>query len=108
METQNWKAGKNGGCVVSDVMPKRSTYSAQDFESEKEYYGGYLIAESIPDPITLKVIIAAPELLKAAEALVADYGFQFIMANYYSEERTANSNFVKIVNNLQAAIKKAT
>lgn len=63
MENQNWKVGKNGSCVVSDVAPKRASYSTKDFESEKEYYGGYLIAESIPDKQMADLIAGAPKLL---------------------------------------------
>lgn len=60
-----WKAGKNGGCIVSNKIPKRSSYDKKDFEAEKGYYGGYLIAESIPDKKTLNLMIAAPDLLEA-------------------------------------------
>ncbi|HCY40401.1 MAG TPA: hypothetical protein DHV48_03470 [Prolixibacteraceae bacterium] len=64
MENQNWKPGKNGSSVVSDVKPNRPTYSEHDFESEKEYYGGYIIAESIPDKQMDDLIAGAPKMLQ--------------------------------------------
>ena len=65
MKKEVWKSGNNGGCVVSNVMPQRSSYKQKDFKSERKYYGGYLIAESIPDKEKLSLIVAAPKLLKA-------------------------------------------
>lgn len=64
IEKEQWNSGKNGGCVVSNIIPQRTSYKDSDFEKEKEYYGGYLIAESIPDNQKLKLIAAAPELLE--------------------------------------------
>lgn len=95
MEKQTWKAGKNGGCVVSDVLPTRTSYSAKDFESEKEYYGGYLIAESIPDTEKLNLIIAAPDLLEALTQIIP-YASEWINDNHL------------VMQKAKQAIKKAT
>jgi hypothetical protein len=65
MEQEVWKIGKNSSCVVSNVAPKRYSYTTHDYETEKEYYGGYIIAESIPYEKMAKVIAAAPEMLEA-------------------------------------------
>lgn len=72
MEKQNWKVGKNGGCIVSDVRPNRPTYKNRDFETEKEYYGGYLIAESIPDNEIEKLLAVAPEMFEVLETIEND------------------------------------
>jgi len=72
IEKEQWKPGKNGGCVVSNIIPQRTCYKDSDFGSEKEYYGGYLIAESIPDNQKLKLIAAAPELLEVLQTIEND------------------------------------
>lgn len=58
--------------ITSDKKPIRSTYSEQDFEHEKEYYGGYIIAESVPDEKTAKILAAAPEMLEVLETIEND------------------------------------
>lgn len=57
-----WRAGKTGGAVVSDVLPKDAVGGSED----ADYYGGYLIAESIA-PSMVSLVSAAPELLAALE-----------------------------------------
>jgi hypothetical protein len=57
-----WRAGKTGGAVVSDVLPK----DAVGGSDAVDYYGGYLIAESIA-PSMVSLVSAAPELLAALE-----------------------------------------
>ena len=54
--------GKQCGSVVSDT-PNRKVP-----EDCLEYYGGNLIAESIPKPEYVSLIAAAPDLLAACEA----------------------------------------
>jgi hypothetical protein len=56
-----WRAGR-AGTVVSDVLPKDACGGSED----KDYYGGYLIAESVA-PSMVSLIAAAPELLEALE-----------------------------------------
>lgn len=58
-----WKVGK-GTCVVSEVKIK--TLQGGD---EIEYYGGYLVCESV-HPDNALLIAAAPELLDALEELI--------------------------------------
>jgi len=57
-----WRAAKTGGAVVSEVLPK----DACGGSDATDYYGGYLIAESIA-PSMVSLIAAAPELLAALE-----------------------------------------
>lgn len=55
-----WKLGKIGGTVVTDATPENSlTYTGHD---DREYYGGFLIAESILTKEDAKLIAAAPEM----------------------------------------------
>lgn len=77
MEKQNWKVGKNFSYIVSDVMPERKSYDKHDFETELDYYGGYLIAESIPDEEKAKIIAAALEMLEMLNKImnIEDHAF---------------------------------
>lgn len=62
----NWRPGKPPGTVVSDVHSSGMTYSAAGLE----YYGGYLVAESIA-PGNVGPISAALDLREALEHLLA-------------------------------------
>lgn len=64
--------GEINCAILSDEKPVRETYSEKDFESEKQYYGGYIIAESIPDKKTAKILAAAPEMLEVLETIEND------------------------------------
>lgn len=66
----NWSVGKSYGAVVSDQKTNRKRYSEKDWESEKEYYGGYIICESIASNADAQLIATAPELLDALIELV--------------------------------------
>ncbi len=57
--SEQWKVGILGGTVVSD------TPSHKVSEDCIEYYGGYLIAESIPKQEYATLIAAAQDLLAA-------------------------------------------
>jgi len=60
-----WRAGKTGESVVSDQpLPG---YDAKGGHDHVEYYGGYLIAESIWRAEDRALIAAAPELLAELE-----------------------------------------
>lgn len=62
----NWTLGKAEGSVITDngegFAPNTGHYV--------EYYGGYLIAESIQKKDDAKLIAAAPELLAACQEFV--------------------------------------
>lgn len=63
-----WRPGKQHGTVVTDCgdgFPPG--YQSED---SLEYYGGYLIAESIGKPADRNLITAAPELLAACKEFV--------------------------------------
>lgn len=63
----NWSVGKHDWCVVtsSEIENKNGTS-----ESEREYYGGHLICESVATKEDAKLIAAAPELLSATSEAV--------------------------------------
>lgn len=65
----NWKIGNNFSNVVTDKRTERPTYSESDYEREKEYYGGYIVCESIMTKEDAKLIVAAPDMLNALQEL---------------------------------------
>jgi len=59
-----WRKGKVAGAVVADT---HSSMSRPEYaEREKEYYGGYLIAESV-SPENEPLITAAPDMYEACK-----------------------------------------
>ncbi len=70
MKYGNWKKGKAGNSVVSD----KQTLPVQPItgHNEIDYYGGYLVAESIPDEDHQNLIAATPDLLEALESIEND------------------------------------
>ena len=97
-ENEIWSIGRNNSYIVSNVRPIRNDYYNKDFEYEKEYCGGYLIAESIPDIEKAKLMAASPELLEALKMCVNAVG---AMSN---ESLPAHNAYIKA----KQAIKKAT
>jgi hypothetical protein len=61
---EKWSKGKTGGCVVSDT-PNRHTQ-----DDHVDYYGGHLVAESIPKQEYVSLISAAPDLYEALWAIL--------------------------------------
>lgn len=64
--SETWTKGKELGCVVSDT-PNRHSLA----DDHVEYYGGYLVAESIPKQEYVNLIAAAPDLLSVAVGVIA-------------------------------------
>lgn len=91
-----WSNGTIYGVVISDQATKRPTYDDRDYESEMEYYGGYLICESIPTPEDSILIAAAPELLEAS-----------IFALRFIQKTGINYDNAEMYNKLNEAINKA-
>jgi hypothetical protein len=76
---ENWKVGKHKWCVVSDVKQKNTNFPTppnkeESNDSDIEYYGGYLVCESVGNDKAGKLIAAAPDLLEALKKLVDWYG----------------------------------
>lgn len=79
MEFGNWKIGKYRSTVVSDkkvvnknfpVPPNRS----ESTDEEIEYYGGYLVCESIGNEKFSKLIAAAPKMYEVLKSMENDNG----------------------------------
>lgn len=64
MTKENWRPGKTGGCVVTDTP---HGFDPNRGHCDTEYYGGYLIAESIYREKDINLIAAAPDLLDAIQ-----------------------------------------
>ena len=67
----NWSIGKNGGEVISNSKKGLNIGGAFDDTCE-EYYGGYLIGESI-SKCNLNIIVAAPKMLEALKQITQAY-----------------------------------
>jgi hypothetical protein len=87
----NWTAGN--GIVITDKIPK--DYKPGSGHDETDYYGGFLIAESV-NVRDVNLIAAAPELLMALNAL----------RNYVTDNFNVRGD--NILSIADAAIKKAT
>ena len=69
----NWKIGKHKSTVVSEEIIQ-NTFFPSPSESEIEYYGGYLVCESVGNKEIAQLISAAPDLLEACRNLENDDG----------------------------------
>lgn len=97
----NWQLGKTGGTVVTDVIPDNAlTHTGH---SDKEYYGGYLIAESILSKDDAKLISSAPDLLNACKRME-----DFVRRCLTLEGRLKQSEIDFICKPATDAIQKAT
>ena len=77
MENQKWKIGKFKSVVVSDTKIKNTNFPSPpnpDYseDNELEYYGGYLICESVANDKIAQLISAAPDMLEALQNLEND------------------------------------
>ncbi|MEE9408211.1 MAG: hypothetical protein V3V28_09065 [Polaribacter sp.] len=57
-----WRVGNNFSNIITDYKTERPTYTEESYESEKKYYGGYLVCESVSKKIDAKLIAAAPQM----------------------------------------------
>ncbi len=71
MEKEVWKVGNWGNSIVSNIAPTKPAHTEQDYRNEIDYYGGYLIAESVPDD-KLKLLVAAPEMFEVLQTIEND------------------------------------
>jgi len=68
---EKWSKGKTGGCVISDA-PNRHSVG----DDHVDYYGGHLVAESIPKQEYVNLIALAPDLynkLEEIERVIAEW-----------------------------------
>jgi hypothetical protein len=75
IEDQKWRIGKHPAVVVSDTKVENTNFPVppnkeESDDSDIEYYGGYLIAESIGNDKIAKSIAAHPEFVKRVVCFV--------------------------------------
>ena len=63
-----WRIGKMGGTVVADSKTSDTPNTGHD---DVEYYGGYLICESIATQAIAQAITGLPDLLEACKMVIA-------------------------------------
>ena len=92
-----WKIGRQG-TVVSDTIPENHSNSGH---TDVEYYGGYLIAESIVNKADAKLIAAAPDMYNALEHIT----------EYWNRDRNdeaMHNALWHIIETAENVLKKAT
>ena len=62
-----WKHSKSTGAIISDTRPTDADLFGRDGADCLDYYGGYVVAESVL-PHDQSLIAAAPDLLAACKA----------------------------------------
>ena len=67
----NWMVGKTGDTVVSDQIPESYKDNHNDGRTATDYYGGFLIGESIR-PDDAKFLAASKNLLLQAAQVVKE------------------------------------
>lgn len=73
MNKGNWKIGKTGGSIVTDIVKDTISerYHPKDIGSELLHYGGVIIAESI-HPANEKVLVKSKEMFEIIDSLEND------------------------------------
>lgn len=84
----NWTTGKLGGTVISDTTPV--DYNPDSGHDDAEYYGGFLLAESVGNNDDAKLFAESKNLLVLAAQVVKE----------------VNRNDLRSVRELDAIIKK--
>jgi len=95
-DVEIWKAGNCGGAVVSD------TPNHHESKENLDYYGGYLVAESIGSEKHMRLIIAAPEMLRTLETILP-----VIECEAWERSAWPNSRYESEMKNVVEAIKGA-
>lgn len=86
ISNQKWKVGNHPSTVVSDTKIKNTNFPTppnqrESGDDEPEYYGGYLICESIGNIETANLIAAAPKMLDMlirARKEIEDISWEYI------------------------------
>jgi hypothetical protein len=75
VDLEKWEVGKYSSVVVSNVKQENSNFpippnASSSTEEERDYYGGYLVCESIANPKTASLVASAPELRRMLNMFV--------------------------------------
>ena len=70
MET--WKVGNHNSCVVVDQVEATRNYPY--IKSFYDYYGGFLVCESVSSERDMRKIVAAPEMFELLRSIENDNG----------------------------------
>jgi len=67
--TEKWKVGSHPSTVVSDTKQINTNFqtplnASESTDDEVDYYGGYLVCESVGSIEKAKLIASAPDLLE--------------------------------------------
>ena len=65
--------GKHGSCLVSETPCAKMHENDKSGHAAVDYYGGYLIAESIPSPELAAALAQLPKFAKAFQCLKEFY-----------------------------------
>lgn len=95
---EKWSIGKIPSTVVSDTKVKNTNFPVPpnvdiSDESDIEYYGGYLICESIGNNKHANLIASAPDLLRCLKEAIEDVELERNKApeNWYEAVKNAES-----------------
>jgi hypothetical protein len=69
MEKQIWSIGQSNTVIVSDIKQNNGKYAKPNREDSEEinFYGGYLVCQSVRNLDNANLISAAPDLLSCVE-----------------------------------------
>lgn len=100
MKNQKWKVGNYQSTVVSDTKIANTNFPVppnpeESRDEEVEYYGGYLVCESVGNIEAAKLIAASPEMLEALIEIIP-FASEWINDNHPAMQKA------------RSAIKKAT
>ena len=104
---EKWSVGKHSSTVISDTKQKNTNFpcppnKVESDDSDIEYYGGYLVCESVANKTNAKLIAAAPELLEALTTILSNFKSCIDGGNGELETDKAD------IERAELAIKKAT
>lgn len=99
-----WKIGNHFSNIVTSEKPLRLSYSDKDYDSEREYYGGYIVCESVSCKADANLIAAAPDLL---EACLGAIRIKELWANSSEGSNASNQGEFEALNKMEGMISNA-
>lgn len=102
-----WQLGCRFYNIVSSKKTNRPTYTDKDWESERKFYGGYLVCESVSSKADAQLIASAPEMLEALQNLILLVNDSYGVCGYHLNGAVAEWNEFEEIENARNAINKA-